>query len=97
MVMSERCMQMGRAKRRSLVIFCWVTFFLLAGLAVSNFFNKAVGAVLIFVPMAVGFVLAGRLKCSNCGFRLSRHFLNPGHLIFLWLASDKCPNCGADP
>lgn len=90
-------MKMSPAKRRSLKIFCWVMFFLLAGAGVSNFLSKAAGAILMFVPMAVGFFLAGRLKCSNCGFRLSRHFLNPGNLLFLWLASDKCPNCGENP
>jgi hypothetical protein len=88
-------MTMGPSKRRSFYIFLTIFFFFFVGMLSIKLFDNDLGAFLILIPLAFGFLLAARLKCSKCGFRLSKK-MPAGSLILLWIAKEKCPSCGAD-
>jgi len=47
------------------------------------------------LSLMIGFAFAAQLRCSHCGFVLSRKF-PVGALIVLWLAKNKCPNCNEE-
>ena len=59
-------------------------------------FDIAVG-VAGALAFGVAFLVAARLKCDECGVRISSRFpfRNPGILLILWAAKDRCRNCGA--
>ena len=86
---------MNRSKRQSLVIFLLMMFGMLLGIAAFavHSISKGIGLGVMLISNMIGFGFAARLRCSNCGFVLSRKF-PVGALILLWLAKDKCPNCG---
>jgi hypothetical protein len=85
---------MGTLKRRSRTIFLLMIACVLLGTASTqfSFISRSIGVAVILVGIAVGFFLVGRLKCTHCGFVLSRK-LPTGALPLLWLAEEQCQNC----
>jgi hypothetical protein len=68
--------------------------FLLGAVATEvEFIGKAIGIAVMLLSVMIGFAFVSRLKCPRCNFPLSRKF-PVGSLILLWLAKEKCPQCG---
>ncbi|AZZ37947.1 hypothetical protein CIK05_14430 [Bdellovibrio sp. qaytius] len=88
-------MKLGKAKRKSFLIFLMMLCFFLAGAFATESLGKEIGIALMLIPTLVGFLVLARLKCENCGLVLSKK-IPVGPLILLWLADDKCPKCNAD-
>jgi len=61
--------------------------------SVENLFGKEISLLLTLFFVSIGFMLAVRLRCPNCNFRLSKKF-PVGALILLFFAKDSCPQCG---
>lgn len=50
----------------------------------------------LLLPLMIGFFLIARLRCQQCGFRLSDKFPT-GSLLLLFFSNQKCPSCGHRP
>jgi hypothetical protein len=90
-------MTIGQSKRKSLRIFALTMVGVLLGATgfAIPMVGGGIGLAVMLLSLMIGFAFAAQLRCSHCGFVLSRKF-PVGALIVLWLAKNKCPNCNEE-
>lgn len=88
-------MKMTKVKLRALVA-CGIL--LLGTIAIgilitSGAISGGVGGASFALLFGVAFFSVSRLRCPNCNKRLTEMY-PLGGLLLLWLAKEKCRNCG---
>ncbi|MGZ3238072.1 MAG: hypothetical protein ACXWIN_04395 [Burkholderiaceae bacterium] len=84
-------------RMKSLAIFLILVLLVAVMCLMFKFVGKDAALVVFAAVIGVPFLLIARLRCPSCNSRLTDVVnVNLGALLFLFLAKDKCQNCGQD-
>lgn len=80
-------------KKRSASIFMGLILLMMFDAILFLYSGQIIGGIFFAIALGLPFAFIMKLKCPTCGVRLADTF-NPGSLLLLFLAKEKCKKCG---